>query len=211
MTCEFSRKKYTVEQEADSFAHYLPGSPIFASRFITSNLRNLLLSFASEPLRLENKINELLCQYFPRVTTELMTQWEKAIGLPDTCFIQTEGLDLEERRRHVLLKLKTRIVTVADYIDLARNITPPPGGYEVRMIEPFPFSTGFPLIFPWTFLDASEGPFTVIVEILNEPTTEYFPLEFPWIFGNVFTGIIKCIFEKVKPAHIKFIYRDITL
>lgn len=66
---------------------------------------DLLESFATELCRVDERIKDLLREADPRVTDELIDDWERLMGLPDEC--TPDGLDLAERRQQIVQKLTT--------------------------------------------------------------------------------------------------------
>ena len=53
--------------------------------------------------------------------TELLTRWESAVGIPDSCFPGTGTID--ERRAHVLLKLaKMNVQTAEEFVTLGISL-----------------------------------------------------------------------------------------
>ena len=71
---------------------------------LESNFLKLVFSFAVEMARVSNRALELITQVDPRTTTELLSDWERVLGLPDTC----QGVlpaSIEERRQDVISRL----------------------------------------------------------------------------------------------------------
>lgn len=87
-----------------------------------SNLYKLLKSLSTAVNKLEEKLYELVVQWDVRVTTELILEWETAVGIPDECRKLAEEISV--RRTDVLTKLrKIPIIDVEDYETLAEAIT----------------------------------------------------------------------------------------
>lgn len=74
----------------------LPRGPIWEAR-AGSNLRKLLTALAQEPSRAYQRDQDLLAEMDPRTTTELISDWERVVGLPDSCLAEVPT-DLQERR-----------------------------------------------------------------------------------------------------------------
>ena len=66
------------------------------------NLKALLDSFANELCRVEERANDLLDEADPRNADELISDWERLLGLPDEC--TPDDLDIAERRTQLLQK-----------------------------------------------------------------------------------------------------------
>lgn len=78
----------------------------------------------------------LLVESDPRATFELLADWERAFGLPDTCV--ADPLTIEERRQALL----TRLTTVGDqsrafFVGAAESL-----GYAISIYEYAPYTCG---------------------------------------------------------------------
>lgn len=103
------------------------------SSVITRLLRGLALTWA----KAHNRALNLLREANPYTTFELLTDWERALGLPDEC---SKGLadTLQERRANVAAKyLDEGRQDIAYYYELAKSL-----GYEITIIEYRPFIPG---------------------------------------------------------------------
>ena len=111
----------TPEQNAQTLADYLLDDILHQAKNIKNkNFRRFLEALAEEVTREEEKLEELVNQYYPAVTTELITEWERAVAIPDECFTNPEKKDIEFRRLSVIAKLaKMNLTTPQDFIDLA--------------------------------------------------------------------------------------------
>jgi uncharacterized protein YmfQ (DUF2313 family) len=67
------------------------------------NLTKLIYSFAPEMARVDARIYELLDELDPRTTSEMITDWERVTGLPDSCSVLSTTL--EDRRNDVITKM----------------------------------------------------------------------------------------------------------
>lgn len=95
-----------------------------------SNFYKLLKALATEVNALEEKIYELVTQWDVRITTDLILEWETAVGIPDECRSRAE--DIATRRLDVISKLKkVPVITIADYVALAEAITGETG-WDIR-------------------------------------------------------------------------------
>ncbi|MCK5603934.1 DUF2313 domain-containing protein [Candidatus Pacearchaeota archaeon] len=106
---------------------------------VDSNMYKLLSALSEMIRALEDRIQRLANQWDVRVTTDLIVEWETAVGIPDEC--RDRAGDIETRRQDVLDKLrKIPIITVADYQALAESITgEPAANWNIR-----PGSQDFP-------------------------------------------------------------------
>jgi len=63
----------------------------------------------------------LVSELNPYSTTELLPEWERAVGLPDSCFLS--GRSIEERRADVVRKLgRPRYTLIETWRGLARQM-----------------------------------------------------------------------------------------
>jgi hypothetical protein len=62
-----------------------------------------------------------------------------------------------------------------------------------------------PLIF---FNTVKEARFSIVVKVTEE-LTGGFPYDFPVIFGNPVLDIVKCFFNKLKPANTQIIFIEV--
>lgn len=192
-----------IEQYTDSLARYMPGGDLFASRNVAdSTFRKLLQGLSGELFRCNGLIKEYFEQIIPDTTTKFVGEWESALGIPDDCFLGTGTL--EERRLHVIVKLASLgVQTAQDFVDLALLF-----GITVTVTNGALHGT-FPMEFPIVFFDSSkDARFTIIVEF-DEPNVDVFPYTFPITFGNTTLTIITCLFENLKPANTKVLFRSV--
>lgn len=113
--------RHSQSETVRSLAAYLPGGELFESAFIPgSNFNALLAGLSGELLRAENFLFLYNSEFIPDETTVFIEEWEAAVGIPDDCFIITEGQTNEVRRRNILVKLASLgVQTVDDFENLA--------------------------------------------------------------------------------------------
>jgi uncharacterized protein YmfQ (DUF2313 family) len=159
----------------------------------------------------------------PRLTIELLRDWERAWGLPDPCF--TEPLSIIDRRNILLLKMTMLGGQSREFFyAVARRL-----GYGIRITELAPYMTGISRV------GDTRG-------IFNPDSPEHFywqlgppEIRFHWLVhvdyvrlrrfhtGESETGIdrllrigiasdLECLFLRWKPAHtdIVFDYSGLT-
>lgn len=190
----------TKEDITNSAAAFLPNGRIFAAKNeVNTNLRNFLNGLSVELFRVDEQMNLMSEDYDINLTVQFIGQWESAVGIPDTCFDGTGTL--ETRRQNILAKLAMMNLTTAqDFIDLAALFG------VVVTITPGAVVGTFPMIFPLLLFDtAKEAKFTMIVEFETE--LETFPLTFPIPFGESIIGLVRCLFNKLRPANVQIIYQ----
>ena len=96
----------------------------------------LLRGMAVEFCRIEDRGKELLTEFGPLTTTELLEDWEQLLGIPDEC--TPEDQTVAERRVQVYQKMGTLGgINAQFYIDLAESL-----GFTITIENPVPFRTG---------------------------------------------------------------------
>lgn len=190
------------EVNTQTEADYLLSDELHRGKNIdNSNFRKLLSSFSHEFTRVEEKIQEFVDEYYPPDTSNLIVQWEKALGIPDSCF-KVENRTLEFRRKQVIAKLALMNLTTADdFVALAEFF-----GVRVKIFNGATFANFFPFTFPMEFfLDAKSAKFTMIVLFVDiiRPSN-IFPLTFPITFEeDSLAQFIICLFNRLKPAPVR--------
>lgn len=194
---------YSLQTNAQALADYLPGGELYRAKNIqNSNIRKYLQGVSYELIRVENTLKQLADDYYIWTTSELLTEWENTLGIPDSCF-KTEGKTLDERRRQCIAKLALcNVQTREDFIFLACFL-----GFDVSITNGVAYAV-FPLIFPILLSSEKEAHFTMVVTFNDrDRPSDVFPLTFPIVFGEDDTQIIKCLFTKLKPAETRIIFR----
>ena len=177
----------------------LPDSLLFSSKNRdTSNLfRTLSALNIEQNERISPLIDSFVEQYSPFTTVEFIDQWERTVGIPDSCFTNV-GLSIDQRRNQVLIKLISRGAnTLEDYAAIL----------ELFGITNFNIVNGlangvFPLIFPIKFYTSrKEAAFSITFQFPEEDKPGIvFPLDFPAPFGSSGSSRIECYLRKIVPA-----------
>jgi uncharacterized protein YmfQ (DUF2313 family) len=189
-------KDKTSEDQANSLAQFLPEGKAFDSKYETAAvLRKLLEGVSDELKRVYDGMNDLSEDYDINSCTELITNWESAVGIPDDCFPGTG--DIAERRTHVLIKLaKMNVQTADEFIEvielLGFTVTLTPGA-DIGL-----FPLGFPIEF---FKDPQQARFTLVVDL--DANNAVFPLPFPVQFASSVNNIVICVLNVIKPANVE--------
>lgn len=90
----------TATDYRDQLLNLFPRGRAWA-RDITSTLAMLCHAIGDEFARLDQRAEDLLEEYDPRTTTELIGEWESALGQPDGCS-NTANPTITERRAAVV-------------------------------------------------------------------------------------------------------------
>ena len=186
----------------DMLAQLLPPGVAWRSEDGTT-MRKLLEAMADELVRVDERADDLIDEADPRTTVELLADWERIAGLPDSC-LATVDQTLQERRAALVSKLTARGGQSAQFfIDLAAAL-----GYTITITEFRPFRVGINAvgdaltndewIFTWRVNapDTTENPFRVGRSTVGEPLSTW---------GN---ERLECVINRAKPAHthVQFAY-----
>ncbi len=195
--------KRGLEQHTQALADYMPNGKLFEAKNISnSNFRQLLRGLAGELFTAQGYLITLEQEYFPDATNLFLSEWESALGIPDSCF-SGEGTN-DERRRDIVTKLSALgVQTDQDFIDLAAvfgvTVAVGPGIDEIT----------FPITFPVVmFTTEQEARFTLVIRFTVESASR-FPLVFPIVFGSGEIAILECLFTKLKPANCDIIFQQV--
>lgn len=103
---------------------------------IRENALGFLDAFAPEFCRVEERATDLLKEFDPGTSTELLDDWEQLLGLPDDCTPAT--IDLNERRAQARQKLAAvGGISATFYEELADSL-----GFEAFVSDIRPFRVG---------------------------------------------------------------------
>lgn len=193
----------TQNQQATTIQKYLPGGRAHAAAQVRgTNIRKLLLGFATELMRVDSLISLFRIDTNPKETQFFLDEWENALGIPDICF---SGLGTnDDRRVAILIKLSALgIQTNADFVDLAARL-----GIEVTITAGSVHGL-FPWVWPKFFYEtAKEARFTIFITPL-QVIGESFTYTFPITFGDENLAILECLFAEFKPANVQVIFNSI--
>lgn len=192
-------KERTQEEQANVLAQYLPNDPLWDDKNSEGTpLRKVLLGLATQWNAFRSGCNQLVEEYDIVKTTILIEEWEKAVGIPDCC-LTIANKTLEQRRTNILLKLAGINATTAKQFKnigkvLGFTLDVKAGGDSSAYVLPYTF--------PFILADSSDDtPFVIIVNINDPVSAGGFPLTFPFTLGSGGTDILKCLFNKLKPAN----------
>ena len=191
----------TLEQQTNILAGYLRDDPLFESKNKEGEpLRKILQGLATQWIDFRNTLNKVVDEYNPKNTTDLITEWEGLVGIPDGCIKNTGTL--EQRRLNILLKLSGINATKKKQFENIAKVL----GYDIEVETGVDTST-FPMNFPIILMSQAEAPFIIVVSLDASLKPAGFPLKFPMSFTSDVPDILKCLFNKLKPAHCKLYFR----
>jgi uncharacterized protein YmfQ (DUF2313 family) len=195
-------KPNTILENTNCLVSYLPNGRLFAAKNIDgTNLRKLYASFAPEFTRLQNKIYELSNEDDLSSTTNLISEWESSLGIPDTCL--TNVVSLAQRRKQIVAKFALmNITTEKDWVDLAWFF-----GFRIKIEYGTTYNV-FTMKFPIYLAGSTKAArFTMIVTFVDiYKPRNIFTMQFPIHFEEN-TIFLMCLFKKLKPANVNLHFR----
>jgi len=164
---------------------------------LDTDLANLLLAIADEFARVDSNAQLLLDQIDPRTTTELIAEWERAVGLPDCAEI---GPTLGARRDAVVHRLTVvASMTPQFLVDEMAFL-----GFTIVITEFEAFEVGFSQVGEelidvggWWFIDIETDELALFEAELGAFTVGE-PL------GAIVSDTIECHLDRLKPAHVNY-------
>lgn len=188
-------------QQADILAQYLRDDRLhFSKNKEDSVLRKILIGLATGWIDFRNKINEVSKEYNPNITTALIDEWERFVGIPDTCI--PVASTIEQRRLNILLKLAGINATTAKQFKNIASIL----GYTIEVSNGVDTSA-FPLTLPFLLISEASAPFTIVITLPISSQTFGFPLTLPFTLTQEEPAILNCLFNKLKPANTQLFFR----
>lgn len=186
-----------ITAHTNALAAYMPNGALFEAKALAdSNFRQLLRGFAGEIFSAQGHITLLGVEYLPDETTLFLSEWERALSIPDDCFSGTGTND--ERRRDILVKLVgLGLQTAPDFEFLADLFG------EAVTVLPGSEYTGYPFA-----VADDQKRYYIIIEFT--PTGGGFPYTFPFVFGSETIRILECLFDRLKPSNCRVLFRRIA-
>ena len=185
----------TVSAYREQLAALLPRGSAWAKQR-GSMLVSVLESLAVEAARIDERGDDLLVEMTPDTTLEMLADWERVAGLPDTCGAE-DVQTIETRSAALLTRLKSLGGQSPQYfIDLAEIF-----GFRITISEFMPFRAGVsyagdPLTNgDWVFAWQVNAPLVTVTPFRSGVGAAGEPLR---IWGN---GRLECIINQHKPAH----------
>lgn len=156
----------------------LPTGPAWPSMQTNNDFTQLLDAMAEELARVDARALNLIEEFFPDTATELLLDWERVAGLPDSC---TGELTLLQQRRSSLISVLTieRSLSKQFFIDIAARL-----GFVITITET--------LDYVWqvnAFIDADAVYFRVGSSVIGDPLVQS---------DNT---LLECVITILKPAH----------
>ena len=189
----------SVDEQAFLLAKTLPDGRVWNSKYDQTRVLGRLVRALSEEIhRLFLRIEEFVnIELDPDRTRQLILEWERSVGIPDQCFDRSPTV--QERRRRIIQKLNNfnDIITAEDVenllADFGEAIQVVPG----NAVNAERLGFGVP---PYSASELRQIRHTVAIRV--ESDAETFPLAFPIEFGTPASGLLRCLTERVIPAHV---------
>jgi len=97
-----------------------------------TDLLKTISALSKEFERIDQRVDQLMLEIDPRTSSELLNEYENALGLPDNCI--TSVLTFAERRQNAFVALTLRsIPNVTWLVSVAKNI-----GFDITITNPSP-------------------------------------------------------------------------
>lgn len=190
----------TIDKYKELLRGLFPYGKAWASD-TTSRFEKFVCGIADELVRIDGRIQTLIEEADPRTTTEMISDWERMLGIPDEC--TPTGQTLEERRRQVRQKYTAQYGQNKMFFEEVAEFL----GYEVTITDAF-----------WSFRSGHSSSGDALT---NEGWRHWWKVQTDDQLFVYFTSggsssgdplkklaedTLICTFEKLKPAHTKIIF-----
>lgn len=165
-------------------------------------LTRMLGALAAELARVDGRVRQLVDEDDPRMAAELLLDWERVSGLPDTCVALSGQTQSIAQRRAALVARLTMLggQSKAYFIALAASL-----GYTITITEYRPFRagqsrSGDPVATNWQFAWQVNAPLHTVVPFRAGNGVSGDPIN-SW--GN---KLLECVISRFKPAHTTVVF-----
>jgi uncharacterized protein YmfQ (DUF2313 family) len=200
---QFGLVAHTDDEYRDALAALLPSGAAWP-RDPQSVLMRFVAALAVELSRVDARAAQLLAETDPAATTELLSDWERVVGLPDPCV--TKAQTIAQRRQ----ALEGRLTAVGGqsrrfFIELAARL-----GYSITIDE---FRSAAEATAVGITFTGDEWAHTWRVNVPMTVSITYFRV------GSGAVGeplrawsneVLECQFNRYKPAHTRVLFAYAT-
>jgi uncharacterized protein YmfQ (DUF2313 family) len=165
-------------------------------------LTRMLGALAAELARVDGRVRQLVDEDDPHMAAELLLDWERVAGLPDTCVALSGQTQSIAQRRAALVARLTMLggQSKAYFIALAASL-----GYTVTITEFRPFRagqsrSGDPVATNWQFAWQVNAPLNTVTPFRAGNAVAGDPIN-SW--GN---KLLECVLSRFKPAHTTVVF-----
>lgn len=198
-------KVHNETQQANILASKLPDGKAWVDKYTEGTvLRNLLIGYGLEFMRLEGALNYTNDELSLIKTQDLINEWEAEYGISKSCFSGQESSALPDRINNILIMIAANGTSTAEQFEAIALLL----GLNVDVTAGTGILSVFPLTFPVTFFDdVIDARYTILVNFLDAIDTATFTHTFPFVFGDARVGLLKCFFNILKPADCQVLYK----
>lgn len=195
---------HNSSEQADALAAKMPSGKAWIDKYTAdTNMRNLLIAYGLEFMRLEQGLNYTDDELSLVRTQDMILEWETEYGINKSCFADQNKSDLEQRIKNILVMIAGNGTNTSDQFEYIGSLF----GINVVVKAGEESLTTFPVTFPFTFYnDILDARYTILVEFPDITTEAIFPHTFPFIFGDNSVLLLKCFFEVLKPSNCRIVY-----
>lgn len=169
---------------------------------ITWIFGKLLFAFGQELFNFEERINALINNMIPGLSTELLEEWETDLGLPDKCSLQISTLEERQRVAHTKYTIKYTGLSKQFFIDYAKAL-----GSTIKVYD----------------LVGTGQPFRVNKNRVDRTPTGGIDGARLWSIGVTFKWVVEiqkddpnkdylhCRFIQMNPAHMVLVWKEVDI
>lgn len=156
----------------------LPTGALWPAAQTVNTFTDVLDALAEELARIDARVENLMLEAYPDTSVELLPDWERVAGLPDSC---TGELATLQQRHNALMGVLTiqRSLSRQFYIDIAARL-----GFTITITELAGFT--------WRVnaaLDVNAVYFRADVSVAGDPLVQSL------------NNLLECAMNTLKPAH----------
>lgn len=200
-------KTITKQEQVNILAQYLRDDILHAGKNIEGDiLRHILQALATLFLDFRDNLILLETEMDINKANSLLDFYETLVGIPDDCLPIANTI--EERRRNILLKfawLQGNFKKQVEYIlelllpELQNGV-----GFSVQSAAE---NSQLPQDLPFPLFSDAEIFYTIVIKLPISLKPLTLPQKLPFSLKNTTLYTIKCLVNKLKPAHVKVFYQ----
>lgn len=205
MTTEQIFEAGDSDDYANRYAQHMPVGWIWNAKNVTGTVMRAFVAACATPFRLVNEIIFLVQNDFhvPNCTF-LLEEWEESVGLPDSCFGQTN--DIVERRNRILQRLaRSPLVTLQQFQEYVDLLFP-----NIRIkLRPGTEVYSFAYTFEFEFWGAINEKFVIVADVPPQGERFEYDFEFPFEGATDF-DLLRCAMRRIMPANVALHIREVN-
>ena len=171
-------------------------------RFLEKVFGKLFFAFGHELFNFQERIYSLIREMIPGLARELLPEWERDLGLPDQCSLQTTTVEERSRVAHAKYTTKYTGLSRPFFLQYAQNV-----GSTVKIYD----------------LVGSGQPFRVDKARVDRTPADGISGARLWSSGATFKWIVEiqkddpnknylhCRFYQMNPAHMVLIWVEVDI